>query len=85
MKEPNLFLHLIHEYRIFYSVATNSLLASLVGSLKNDVLVLHKLDLSCLKALIDGGDANPIATCTSLTEMLRSYGVVKESFNLDSV
>lgn len=72
VQEPLLFLRLIHEDRISYSFATRSLLASLVRSLKDNIP--HKLDLSCLKALVTGGDANPIATCTLLIGMLRTYG-----------
>lgn len=75
MKEPLSFLQLIHEYRISYCFATKSLLATLAQSLKEDVP--HKLDLTCLKALVTGGHANPIATCTSLIEKLTSYGAIK--------
>ncbi len=74
-REPLLFLRLIQEYQISYSFATKSLLASLVRSLKTGLS--SDFDLSCLKALITGGDAAPIATCTSLIEMLRSYDVVE--------
>ena len=74
-REPLLFLLLIHKYRISYSFATRSLLGGLVRSLKSGLF--HNFDLSCLKALITGGDAAPIATCTSLIEMLRSYHVVE--------
>ena len=72
MKDPLLFLRLIHEHRISYSFATKSLLASLVRRLKDDVP--DQLDLSCLKALVTGGDASPIATCTSLIGMLQKHG-----------
>ena len=75
MKEPLSILQLIHEYRISYCFATKSLLVGLVRSLKDDVP--HELDLTCLKALITGGDAIPIATCTSLIEKVRSYGVME--------
>ena len=78
IREPLLFLRLIHEYRISYSFATKSLLACLVPCLKDDVP--YELDLSCLKALVTGGDAAPISTCTSIIEMLRSYGVLENFF-----
>ena len=74
-KEPFLFLRLTDEHRISYSFATKWLLASLVRSLKGDVL--HKLRLSCLKTLVTGGDATPTTTCTSLLEKLRSCGVAE--------
>ena len=74
IREPLLFLSLIHEYRISYTFATKSLLVSLAPCLKNDIP--YEFDLSCLKALITGGDATPISTCTSVIEKLRSYGVV---------
>ena len=73
-KEPLLLLRLIHEYRISCTFATKSLLLSLVPCLKDDVP--YELDLSCLKALITGGDATTISTCTSVIEKLRSYGAV---------
>ncbi|CAF9908685.1 MAG: hypothetical protein ALECFALPRED_004895 [Alectoria fallacina] len=69
------FLHLINEHRISYTFATKNLLASLVRSLKSEVP--HELDLSCLKAIITGGDATPIITCTALIEKLRSFGAVE--------
>ena len=75
IREPLLFLRLIDEYRISYSFATKSLLASLVPCLKDDIP--HELDLSCLKALVTGGDATPMSTCTSVIKTLRSYGAVK--------
>ena len=74
-REPLLFVGLIHEYQISYSFATKSLLARLARSLKT--CLFHNVDLSCLKYLITGGDANPIATCTSLIEMLRRYNVAE--------
>lgn len=72
MANPLLFLSLVNEHRISYTFATKSLLTCLVRSLKDQMS--DELDLSCLKALVTGGDANPTATCTSLVEMLRSYG-----------
>ena len=69
-----MFLSLIHEHRISYSFATKSLLVSLVPCLKDNIP--YEFDLSCLKALITGGDATRVSTCTSVIEMLRKYGVV---------
>lgn len=74
MAKPLLFLSLIKENRISYTFATKSLLTCLVRSLNDEMS--NDLDLSCLKVLVTGGDANPITTCTSLVEMLRSYGAV---------
>ena len=76
IREPLLFLRLIDEYRISYSFATKSLLSSLVPCLKDGIP--YEFDLSCLKALVTGGDATPTSTCTFVIEMLRSHGAVKD-------
>ncbi len=75
MSDSLLFLRLIHEHRISYTFATNFLLTVLVRTLESEVH--HELDLSCIKALIIGGNATPIATCTSLIELLRGYGAAE--------
>ncbi len=49
----------------------------IIHALKGKIAVHHELDLSCLKALIIGGNATPIATCTSLIELLRGYGAAE--------
>lgn len=73
---PGEFLHLIHKHRISYTFAPNFFLALLRQHLINDC-VADNLDLSCLKALISGGEANVVETCAALTEQLSKHGASK--------
>ena len=76
MANPLLFLRLINEHRTSYTFATKPLLTCLVRSLRDEVP--NELDLSCLKALVTGGDVNPLTTCTSLVKMFRSHGAADD-------
>ena len=82
--KPTLFLHLLSEHRIGYTFAPNFFLAALLKALSNlkDVFTQEgctkKIDLSHLKALISGGEANVVETCHELTEQLTAYGVEEE-------
>ena len=70
---PGAFLRLIHKHRISYTFAPNFFLALLRQHLVNNS-VADDLDLSCLKALISGGEANVVETCAALTEQLSKHG-----------
>ncbi|KAG4436992.1 hypothetical protein IFR05_007530 [Cadophora sp. M221] len=53
---------------------TNTSLAT-----QNPTQPINKLDLSCLRALISGGEANVVQTCAELTKLLQPYNA-PESF-----
>jgi acyl-CoA synthetase (AMP-forming)/AMP-acid ligase II len=44
------------------------------GSSQSDTLNPLTFDLSSLRALISGGEANTVKTCVKLTDLLRLYG-----------
>lgn len=73
LSDPGAFLRLIHRHRISYTFAPNFFLALLRRHLIRD-FAADNLDLSCLKALISGGEANFVETCAALTEQLSGYG-----------
>ncbi|KAH7310103.1 luciferin 4-monooxygenase [Rhexocercosporidium sp. MPI-PUGE-AT-0058] len=66
LHNPLSFLEKIHEHRVSYTFAPNFFLGTL-------------LDLSCLRALISGGEANVVQTCAELTKILQQYNA-PESF-----
>lgn len=72
--DPTLFLNLIHRYRVSRSFAPNFFLAKLKNELQNKKESLSYLDLSCLRFLASGGEANPVETCDALSKLLRVYG-----------
>lgn len=76
LANPGAFLHLIHSHRISYTFAPNFFLALLMRHVVNDS-VADKLDLSCLRALISGGEANVVETCAALTGLLSQHGASK--------
>ena len=81
VKDPSNFLRLLEEYRITYTFAPNFFLALL----SKDLLRLESssktdkvYDLSHLRAVISGGEANVVETCAKLTEQLKRHGVTSE-------
>lgn len=77
LADPISFLCLIDKHRVGYTFAPNFFLGLLKRQLENtDYQVAPKtrdLDLSCLKALISGGEANVVKTCATVTEQLHRY------------
>ena len=85
LADPGAFLRLIDRHRISYTFAPNFFLALLRRHLVTNP-VADNLDLSCLKALISGGEANVVETCAALTEQLSKYGagrnVIRPGFGM---
>ncbi|PVH79773.1 putative non-ribosomal peptide synthase-like protein [Cadophora sp. DSE1049] len=81
LHHPLCFLEKIHQHRVSYTFAPNFFLGTLVTKLSNTVSStsqentrpINRLDLSCLRALISGGEANVVQTCADLTRLLQSY------------
>ena len=81
VKDPSNFLRLLEEYHITYTFAPNFFLALL----SKDLLKLGETgttdkvyDLSHLRVVISGGEANVVETCAKLTEQLKCHGVTSE-------
>lgn len=77
---PLTFLRLIDQHKVMYSFAPNFFLASVKKAVEvvlAETQVYEGLfDLSSIKALISGGEANSTALCASLTLLLEPMGAV---------
>ena len=76
LSDPLLFLRIISKHRVSHTFAPNFFLALLDKQLaevdsQNAVL---DLDLSCLRTIVSGGEANPVQTAKTLTTRLHSFG-----------
>ena len=76
MMEPLTFLYLVDKHRISYSFSPNFFLASIKRALSgNDTRMSNiDLDLSCLRNLICGGEANVVANMVAITELFTQFG-----------
>ncbi len=72
MVEPLRFLSIVQEYKVSYTFSPNFFLASLIRSLEAGTTETY--DLSSLRVMASGGEANPVETCATLTELLKRYG-----------
>lgn len=77
LADPMDFLRLISKHQVAYTFAPNFFLASLKKDLERGDSSETDLDLSCLRALISGGEANVTETCDALTTLLARYNVLK--------
>ncbi|KAF9889636.1 hypothetical protein FE257_007144 [Aspergillus nanangensis] len=72
--DPLQFIRLLDVHRVSYTFAPNFFLTQV-----RDTLIAHgsdiDADLSCLKRIISGGEANLVTTCDSLTRELRRLGM----------
>ena len=73
---PLRFLQLIQRHRVAHSFAPNFFLASLRRALESpDATELrNSLDLSTLRTIVTGGEANVVETCVALTKLLNEHG-----------
>lgn len=72
MVAPLRFLDIIQEHRVTYSFSPNFFLASLIRALEEQTT--QNFDLSSLRVLASGGEANPVETCSTLTQLFKRYG-----------
>lgn len=72
MVAPLRFLNIIQDHRVTYSFSPNFFLASLIRALEEQKA--QTFDLSSLKVLASGGEANPVETCSTLTALFKRYG-----------
>ena len=72
------FLELVDKHRINYTFAPNFFLASIKKAVERKGLEnpdsTLELDLSTLRALISGGEANVTETCNAVTKLLQQFG-----------
>lgn len=71
--DPLRFIHLIDKHKVAYTFAPNFFLTKVRDALA--ATQTATADLSRLKALISGGEANVVTTCDTLTRQLRSFGI----------
>ncbi|ROV87602.1 hypothetical protein VSDG_09605 [Cytospora chrysosperma] len=70
---PRNFLNLLSRHRVSYTFAPNFFLAKLISAVKPSDTDAA-LDLSHLVSLISGGEANDVATCVAISELLGKFG-----------
>ena len=71
---PFLFLSLIDEHRVSRSFAPNFFFSRLRRVLEQENVTTETLDLSCLRFLGSGGEANSVETCSAVSKLLSAYG-----------
>ncbi|WP_121828319.1 non-ribosomal peptide synthetase [Streptomyces sp. S1] len=71
---PLRFLELIDAHRVTMTFTPNFLLGRLNG-IVDDLPAGTALDLSCLRHVVSGGEANPVATGTGFLDRLAPYGL----------
>ena len=77
--EPLTFLRLVDKHRVSYTFAPNFFLASLKRALSGvDDMTPIDFDLSCMKILMCGGEANVVRTLADLTQTLHQFGAPGE-------
>lgn len=76
---PELLLRLLSKHRVGRSFAPHFLLVQLVELLKNAPDDLSGIDLSVLKYLATGGEANTVVVGAELASLLSKYGAAKDA------
>lgn len=77
--DPLTFLLLIDKHRVSYAFAPNFFLALLNRGLKEaDRMTTLDIDLSCLRVLMCGGEANVVKNLAALTDELHRFGARDE-------
>jgi len=76
---PLLFFDLIDKHRVAYTFSPNSFLASLLKALETPAAspLRSRLDLSCLRTIVSGGETSVVETCIALTKILQEYGALE--------
>jgi thioesterase domain-containing protein len=82
LEQPLTYLDLIDKHRVSYSFAPNFFLANLRRALESlrepsesatEQQPLNRWNFSCMRALISGGEANVVETCSGLTRLMGDY------------
>lgn len=75
--DPMFFLRLIHNHRVSVTFGPNfylTLLSQVLDRMRPLSPLRTGLDLSCLKVILSGGEANLLQACVSVTKQLRALG-----------
>ena len=78
--QPSTFVNLLSKHRVAYTFAPNFFLAALRKSLESPggSKLCDGANLSKLRALISGGEANVVETCDAVTKFMSRYGIEGE-------
>ncbi|HEY4214145.1 MAG TPA: non-ribosomal peptide synthetase [Steroidobacteraceae bacterium] len=84
LSDPLRFLKLIHQYRVSIAFAPNFLLGQINSALRADGEERSArgglaLDLSCLRRIVTGGEANVVETSRNFLELLVPYGLARST------
>lgn len=74
ISDPTLFVKLINDYRVTASFAPNFFIARLIETITSSPSLAQEVDLSCLRRLNSGGEANLTETGSRLDAALQSLG-----------
>ncbi|KAK4158683.1 acyl-coenzyme A synthetases/AMP-acid ligase [Cladorrhinum sp. PSN259] len=74
VSSPTVFLDLLSRHRVLRSFAPNFFLASLVSTSQNKPHPERTWDLSNLRFLVSGGEANDMQTCVEASSLLETCG-----------
>lgn len=82
LADPLLFLRLIDRHRVSVTFAPNFLFGQINGALQSNVAearepVALNLDLSCLRRILTGGEANVVRTGLRFLDFLAPYGLAR--------
>ncbi|WP_348652779.1 non-ribosomal peptide synthetase [Polyangium sp. 6x1] len=82
LSDPLLFLRLIDRYRVSMAFAPNFLLGQINAALQSPKFGLAtlplELNLSCLRYIITGGEANVVETGCRFLDLLAPYGLARD-------
>jgi thioesterase domain-containing protein/acyl carrier protein len=84
LADPLLFLRIIDRYRVSVTFAPNFLLGQINSALQSTDVALHTRngappDLSCLRRILTGGEANVVQTGLRFLELLKPYGLSRDA------
>jgi hypothetical protein len=77
VRRPCLLLELFNQYRVGFSFSPNFLLARIIQDAAQTPLNAS-VDLSCLRAIISGGEAVPIKTAITFADLLEKHGAPRD-------
>ncbi|RAK75608.1 non-ribosomal peptide synthetase [Aspergillus fijiensis CBS 313.89] len=75
LSNPTAFIDLIHKHRVSRTFAPNFFLGKIRATIKSQGdSVQHNWDLSCLRYIASGGEANVTKTCEEVAKLLEEHG-----------
>lgn len=79
LAEPLMFLRIISHFRITVSFTPNFLLGHINAAVSTIDIGSENLDLTCIRHIITGGEANPVETALRFLRLLAPYGLSAKS------